>query len=171
MEGKLMQIGHLLFSLVWPDTIKSPGAWWMQTNMIACSVKYSCWYWSHIHAPSFQSFAISSMSGYRNTSISMPACFGPWIKIDNIRYFLLWHNHVGMLYIMRMTGHVLCMVLFSQNGFIPLVLKANLIFLLYAANFGYWRSIFFHWVPSVGCQNPHHFPYASQNASAPVLHP
>jgi hypothetical protein len=29
-----------------------------------------------------------------------------------------------------MTDHVLCTVLFSPNGFIPSVLKANLIFLL-----------------------------------------
>jgi hypothetical protein len=29
------------------------------------------------------------MSGFRNTSISMLAYFGPWIRIDNIRYFLL----------------------------------------------------------------------------------
>jgi hypothetical protein len=65
------QIGHApLFYLVCPDTVKPPGASWMQTNMIAYNV-------------------ISSMSGSRNTSISMPACFGPWIKIDNIRYFLL----------------------------------------------------------------------------------
>jgi hypothetical protein len=42
-----------------------------------------------------------------------------------------------MLYIARMIGHVLCTVLFSLNGFILLVLKANLIFLLSAANFGY----------------------------------
>jgi hypothetical protein len=59
------------------------------------------------------------------------------IRIDNIRYFLLLYNHVGTFYIMRMTGHVLCTVLFSQNGSIPLVLKANLIFLLSAANSGY----------------------------------
>jgi hypothetical protein len=30
----------------------------------------------------------------------------------------------------RMTGHVLCTILFSPNGFIPFILKANLIFLL-----------------------------------------
>jgi hypothetical protein len=41
------------------------------------------------------------------------------------------------LYITRMTGHVLCTVLFSPNGFILLVLKTILIFLLSAANFGY----------------------------------
>jgi hypothetical protein len=92
------------------------------------------------------------MSGSRNTSILMSACFRLWIRIDNIRYFLLWHNHVRMLYIARMTGHLLCRVLFSTNGFIPSVLKANLIFLLSAGNSGYWRSKFFHWVPSVGCQ-------------------
>jgi hypothetical protein len=32
---------------------------------------------------------------------------------------------------------VLCTVLFSPNGFIPPVLKANLMFLLSTANFGY----------------------------------
>jgi hypothetical protein len=74
------------------------------------------------------------MSGSRNTSISVSACFGPWIRIDNIRYFLLGHNYVGRLYITRMTGHVLCTVLFSPNGFISSVLKENLIFLLFAPN-------------------------------------
>jgi hypothetical protein len=43
----------------------------------------------HIRTPSFQSFAISFMSDFRNTSISVPVCFGHWIRIDNIRYFLL----------------------------------------------------------------------------------
>jgi hypothetical protein len=124
----------------------------MQTNMIAFSVKYSCWYWSHIHTPSFQSFVISFLSGSRNTSILMPAYFGPWIRIDNIRYFLLWHNHVGMLYNARMTGHVLCTVLFSPNRFILSVLKANLIFQLSIENSGYWRSKIFYWVPSAGCR-------------------
>jgi hypothetical protein len=72
------QIGHaLLFPLVYPDTVKPPRASWMPTNMIAYNVKYSCWYRSHIHTPSFQSFTISSMSGFSNTSILMPACFGP----------------------------------------------------------------------------------------------
>jgi hypothetical protein len=84
MEGTLMQ-----FPLVYPDTIKPPGESWMQTNMIAYNVKYSYSYYSHVRTPSFQSFVISSMSGSRNTSIMMRACFGPLIRIDNIRYFLL----------------------------------------------------------------------------------
>jgi hypothetical protein len=92
------------------------------------------------------------MSCSRNTSISMSACFRPWIRIDNIRYFLLWHNYVRMVYIVRMIGHVLCTVLFLLNGFIPSVLKINLIFLLTTPNCGYWRSKNFHWVPSVGCR-------------------
>jgi hypothetical protein len=84
------QIGHAsLFPLFCPDIVKPPRASWMQMNMIAYNVKYSCRYWSHLHTPSFQGFAISSMSGSRNTSISVPACFGPWIRIENIRYFLL----------------------------------------------------------------------------------
>jgi hypothetical protein len=37
-----MQIGHApLFPLGCPDTVKPPGASWMQTNMIAYNVKYS----------------------------------------------------------------------------------------------------------------------------------
>jgi hypothetical protein len=39
---------------------------------------------------------------------------------------------------------VLCTVPFSPNGFVPLVLKANLIFLLSSKNYGYWGSKFFH---------------------------
>jgi hypothetical protein len=110
------------------------------------------------------------MTSSRNTSISIPACFGPWIRIYNIRYFF-YDNHVGMLCITRMIGHVLCTVLFSPNGFIPSVLKANHIFHLFATNFGYWRpkkSTEFH---PQGVESPHHFPYASQNTNAPFLHP
>jgi hypothetical protein len=37
------QTGHVsLFPLVCPDNVKPPGASWMQTNMIAYNVKYSC---------------------------------------------------------------------------------------------------------------------------------
>jgi hypothetical protein len=37
------QIGHVpLFPLVCPDTVKPLGASWMQMNMIAYNVKYSC---------------------------------------------------------------------------------------------------------------------------------
>jgi hypothetical protein len=37
------QIGHApLFPLVCPDNVKPPGASWIQTNMIAYNVKYSC---------------------------------------------------------------------------------------------------------------------------------
>jgi hypothetical protein len=37
-----MQTGHVpLFPLVCPNTVKPPGASQMQTNMIACNVKYS----------------------------------------------------------------------------------------------------------------------------------
>jgi hypothetical protein len=36
-----IQIGHPLFPLVCPDTVMPLGTLWMQTNMIAFSVKYS----------------------------------------------------------------------------------------------------------------------------------
>jgi hypothetical protein len=38
-----IQIGYApLFPLVCPDNVKPLGASWMQTNMIAYNVKYSC---------------------------------------------------------------------------------------------------------------------------------
>jgi hypothetical protein len=38
-----MQIQHApLFPLVCPDNVKPPGASWMQNNIIAYNVKYSC---------------------------------------------------------------------------------------------------------------------------------
>jgi hypothetical protein len=38
-----IQIGHApLFPLICPDNVKPSGASWMQTNMIAYNMKYSC---------------------------------------------------------------------------------------------------------------------------------
>src|SRR6266498_4722980 len=101
----------------------------MATKIMARSVKHSCLNSSHTSSPSFHSFAISSSNGSRNTSISFPGCFGPWINIDSIRYFRFIHSHEGILRMDRTTGHVLCELLMSLNGFIPSVLNANLTFL------------------------------------------
>ena len=62
---------------------------------------------SNISIPSFQRVSISCIRGSRKTSISMPGCLGPCIRMDNRRYFLFWHNHVGRLYIVKITGQVL----------------------------------------------------------------
>src|SRR6266508_1823769 len=99
-------------------------------------VKHSCFNSSHTSSPSFHSFAISSSNGSRNTSISFLDCFGLWISIDSIRYFCFIHSHEGMLRMDRTTGQVLCELLMSPNGFIPLVLNANLTFLGSSPNLG-----------------------------------
>jgi hypothetical protein len=70
-----------------------------------------------------------------------------------------------------MTGHVLCMALFSPNGFIPSVLKKTLYFysplqILDTEDQNFF-TVFHPW----GVECPHHFPYASQITSTPVPHP
>src|SRR5438105_13240375 len=125
----------------------------MATKIMARNVKHSCLNSSHTSSPSFHSFPISSSNGSRNTSISFPGCFGPWISIDSIRYFRFIHSHEGMFRIDRTTGHVLCEVLMSPNGFIPLVLNANLTFLGSSPNLGYMVSIFLHWLALEGCRS------------------
>lgn len=57
-----------------------------------------------------------------------------------------------MLYIVKVMGQVLCTLLFSLNGFIPSVPKANLTFLVSLANLGYIRSNFFYCDASAGCR-------------------
>src|SRR5438128_5967467 len=125
----------------------------MATKIMACNVKHSCLNSSHTSSPSFHIFAMSSSNGSRNTSISFPGCFGPWISIDSIRYFRFIHSHEGMVRMDRTTGQVLCELLMSPNGFIPSVLNANLTFLGSSPNLGRIVSIFLHWLPSEGCQS------------------
>src|SRR5207244_6407121 len=110
----------------------------MATKIMACRVKHSCLNSSHTSSPSFHSFPISSSNGSRNTSISFLGCFGPWISIDSIRYFHFIHSHEGMLRMDRITCQVLCELLISPNGFIPLVLNMNLTFLSSSLNFDEW---------------------------------
>src|SRR5436189_5398024 len=108
----------------------------MAVKIMARSVKHSCLNPSHTSSPSFHSFAISSSNGSRNTSISFPGCFGPWISIDNIRYFRFIHSHEGMFRMDRTTDHVLCELLMSPNGFISSVLIAYLTFLVSSTDLG-----------------------------------
>src|SRR6266540_3997091 len=108
----------------------------MAMKIMARSVKHSYLNLSHTSSSSFHSFPIFSSNGSRNTSISFSGCFGPWISIDSIRYFHFIHSHEGMLRMDRTTGHVLCELLMSSNGFIPSVLNVNLTFLASSPNLG-----------------------------------
>jgi hypothetical protein len=81
----------------------------------------------------------------------MPACLGPDMRVVNRRYFRLWHNHGGRLYMHIITGHILCGFLISLKGFIPSVLRPNLIFLELLEKFISWlRSKYFYCLPSAG---------------------
>jgi hypothetical protein len=61
--------------------------------------------------------------------MSIPGALGPEIIMVSNKYFLFSHNHEGSLKIDMITGHVLCVLVMSPKGFIPSVLKANLMFL------------------------------------------
>jgi hypothetical protein len=83
----------------------------------------------------------------------MPTCLGLDMRVVNRRYFCLWHNHGGRLYMHKITSQVLCGFLISLNEFIPLVLRPNLIFLRLLEKSSSWlRSKYFHCLPSAGCQ-------------------
>jgi hypothetical protein len=72
---------------------------------------------------------MSSINGSKKTHISMSACLGPAMRVVNRRYFRLWHNYGGRLYMHIINDQVLYEFLISPKGFIPLVLRPNLIFL------------------------------------------
>ena len=84
-------------------------------------------------------------------SISFLGCFGPSIVIDIMMYFFFIHNQGAWLYMHRSTGHVLCLVLISPNGFIPSVHSLSHILLGSSAKSLYFSSIDSHWAPSFGC--------------------
>ena len=67
--------------------------------------------------------------------------------------FCFIHNQGGRLYIQSVTGQVQWPLLFSPKGFMPSVLKPNLIFLASFANVGNIMSTFLHYDPSAGCLN------------------
>jgi hypothetical protein len=73
----------------------------------------------------------------------------PSISPDIIIYFCLLHNKGGRFKIISTIGHVLCVLLFT-NGFMVSVLIAILIFLRSMVNSGFRKSMFHHYVASVG---------------------
>ena len=105
---------------------------------------------SYIGSICLHSLSISCIKGLRNTSISMPSCLGPEIRIVR-RYFLFWHNHVGMLYMVKITGQVLWSLILSLKGFILSVLKPNRTFLRSSLNSLCFSSILCYWLQSARC--------------------
>jgi hypothetical protein len=120
---------------------------------MALRVKVSRRYASQTQTHSSHSFCMSSVKISKNISISMPACFSLEIRVFSIIYFLLWHNYIGMLYRPRITSQLLCGFIISPKGFILLVIKASLTFLISLENSGLLRSKLFNYRASVGCQS------------------
>ena len=115
------------------------------TKSNAQRLKWSSTCASHIRTPSsFHNNRRSSISGFRYTSISLPGCFGPGISTGIIINFRFIHNQGGRLYIQSVTCQVLWPLHCSPKGFMPSVLKPNLIFLASFANVGNVLSTFLH---------------------------
>jgi hypothetical protein len=96
---------------------------------------------------------MSSINGFRKTSISLPACLGPDMRVVNKRYFCLCHNHGGRLNMHIIIDHVRCGYLISPNGLIPSVLSPNLIFFWIIRVVLMMSKIkCFHCLPSTVCQ-------------------
>src|SRR6185503_18073352 len=75
--------------------------------------------------------------------------------------FRFMQSHGGRLYRQRVTGQVLWPLLISPKGFMPAILKPNLMFLASKSNSGYVLSIFLHCDPSAGCLNIESFLHSS----------
>jgi hypothetical protein len=114
-------------------------------------LKFLFLYSSHILTPCSQSFYMSCINGSKKRSISMPASLGPDMRVVNRRYFCLWHNHGGRLYMHIITGQVLCGFLISPKGFIPSMLRPNLIFLESLEKSSWLRSKCLHFLPLARC--------------------
>ena len=124
----------------------------MITKSNARRSKFSCLYSSHTRTPAgIHNNKSSSTNGLSYTSIALPGCLGPWISASINIYFLFMHSQEERLNIQRVTGHVLWLLSHSPNGFIPSVLKPNLMFFGSLSKSGNCLSMFLHWDPSVGC--------------------
>jgi hypothetical protein len=144
---------HLVFPLTCLVRDKRARLSLIVQKIMAFRLKCSFLYSSHTLILCSQSFYMSSINGSKKTSISMPACLGPDMRVVNRRYFRLWHNHGGRLYMHIITGQVLCGFLISLKGFVPSVLRPNLIFLGSLEKSSSWlRSKCFHCLLTAGCQ-------------------
>jgi hypothetical protein len=120
---------HPVFPLTCPIRAKRVGLSSIVHKIMAFRLKCSLLYSSHTLTPCSQSFFMSSINGSKNISISMPAYLGPDMRVVKRRYFRLWRNHDGRLYMHIITGQVLCGFLISSKGFIPSMLRLNLMLL------------------------------------------
>jgi hypothetical protein len=57
--------------------------------------------------------------------MSTLGCVGSEIRMVSKMYFHFYINHGGRLYMVRITGHGLCLLLLSANGFIPSILRCE----------------------------------------------
>jgi hypothetical protein len=122
---------------VFPDRLLRVGQSLMVMNKKARRLKFSCRNSSHIRTPSScHSNNSSSTNGLRYTSMSFPGCFGTGISISIMMTFRFMQSHGRRLYIHRVTGQVLWLLLISPKGFMPSVLKASLMFLASSAKSG-----------------------------------
>jgi hypothetical protein len=120
---------HPVFLLTYPVRAKRVGLSLIVHKIMTFRLKCSFSYSSHTLTPCSQSFCMSSINGSKNTYISMPSCLGSDRRVVNRRYFRLWHNHGGRLYMHTIMGQVLCGFPISPKGFIPLALRPDIIFL------------------------------------------
>jgi hypothetical protein len=142
---------HAVFSLSYPVRTKREGLSFIVQKIMPIRLKCCFLYSSHTLTSCSQSFCMSFINGSKKISMSMPACLGPDMRVVNRRYFRLWHNHGGRLYMHIITGQVLCGFLISPKEFIPSVLRPNLIFLGLLEKSSSWlRSKYFHCLPSLG---------------------
>jgi hypothetical protein len=99
----------------------------MVMNNKAHRLKFSYRYSSHIRTPSScHSNNSSSTNDLRYTSMLLPGCFRPGISTGIMMNFRSMQSHGGRLYIHRVTGQVLGLLLISLKGFMPSVLKGIL---------------------------------------------
>jgi hypothetical protein len=132
--------------LTCPVWAKCAGLSLIMQKIMAFILKCCFLYSSDILTPCSQSFYMFSINGSKKPYMSMPACLGPDLRVVNRRYFRLWHNHGGRLYIHTITSQVLYEFLISPKGFIPFLLRPNLTFL------GSLEKNCFHCLPLAGCQ-------------------
>src|SRR4051812_19514621 len=127
----------------------------MVTNSNAFRLNSSLLCSSHVRTPfPFHGCKSSSTNGLRYTSMSLPGCLGPWMRTGIIMNFLFMHIQGGRLYIHRVIGQVLGLLLCSPKGLMPSALKANHTFLGSFANSSqYFLLIFLHCDPSAGALN------------------
>lgn len=93
---------------VYPERLLRAGQSLMVTNNNTCRLNSSCLCSSHTRTPfPFHNYKSSSTNGLRYTSMSLPGCLGPWMRIGIIMNFRFMHIQGGRLYIHRVTGQVL----------------------------------------------------------------